>query len=215
MTYNTQELGGSDARRLTTLCLPVAPSNSAIGGSCNLTPTTVDTARCTTQHCDLPPWNAQATSTAQCAPLCAGSGDCGATQVCGLVYNGLAENPVLPSTGEGAGRYYEAVLGCYTPYFRLNAFVWEYRGPGVGGLGASCDASRVEGRLDCRSHLCGQFPSIWGQCTDFCDEDSDCVSPQTPNWRCRYADMNFSSIFLQSYDIADVTRFTLLRICAP
>ena len=212
--YNTSELDGRSATRLTTVCRPVG-ARQPIGGSCLLSPTEVDTGLCATEHCDLPPWSAMATTAATCAPVCSGAGDCGANEVCGLVYNGLAESPTLPSTNEAAGRYYEGVLGCYTPYFRLNQVSWQYNPPGTGALGAICDPNRSEGRLACRSHLCAQFDPIRGKCTDFCDEDRDCLSPSTPDWVCRYGELSLTGIFLQSYDVADITKFVLVGVCAP
>ncbi len=212
--YNTSELGGRNATRLTTVCRPVG-ARRPIGQSCLLSPTEADTGLCATEHCDLPPWSSMAGTDARCAAVCAGSGDCGAGEICGLVYNGLAENPNLPPTNEGAGRYYEGILGCYTPYFRRNVVSWEHHPPGLGALGSVCDPNRTEGRLACRSHLCAQFDPIRGRCTDFCNADNDCWSPSTPDWICKFGELSQTGIFLQSYDIADITKFVLVGVCAP
>lgn len=212
--YNTAEFGGRSAQRLTTVCRPIG-GRQPIGGLCNIDATQVDTGLCATEHCDLPPWSAQATTQARCAPICAGSADCGAGEVCGLVYNGLAETPNLPSTNEAAGRYFEAVLGCFTPYFRENAITWRPYPPGQGQLGSFCDASNTQGAFTCRSHLCAQFAPIRGRCTDHCQRDSDCVTPSTPDWKCKFGERNLAGIFLQSYDVADVAKFTLVPVCAP
>jgi hypothetical protein len=212
--YDTRELGGAPARRLTTVCRPFGARRD-FTGTCNLDAQNVDTGLCASEHCDLPPWSAQVQPGARCAPMCTSSQHCGAGQVCGLVYNGLAETPNLPPTGESAGRYYEAVLGCYTPYFRLNAATWQHHPPGTGNLGAVCDPNQADGRLACRNHLCAQFAPIRGRCTDFCEQDTDCVTPTTPDWKCRFGELSLTGIFLQSYDVADITRFVMIGVCAP
>jgi hypothetical protein len=121
----------------------------------------------------------------------------------------MAEVPPLASTGESAGRYYEAMLGCYTPYFRLNPLIWQHIPPGPNAVGGPCSR-----REDCRSHLCAQFAPITNRCTDFCNTDSDCRTPSTPNWRCQWAELSLTGVFLQSYDIADITRFVLVGVCS-
>ena len=212
--YDTSDLGGLPGTRLTTVCRPPGALRP-IGGVCSSS-FNADSGLCATQHCDLPPWSASSGSVAAaCAPLCSSSTDCGAQQVCGLVFNGLASSPPLSSTGEAAGRFYEAVLGCYTPYFRLNPLIWTFQPPGTGALGVTCDPTRADGRLACRNHLCAQFAPIRGRCTDYCDEDNDCISPQTPDWRCRFGELSLTGVFLQDYDIADITKFVLVGVCAP
>ncbi len=210
--YNTSELGGSDTRRLTTVCRPIG-ARLPIGSACSAG-TSADTGLCATEHCDLPPWSA-GVGAAPCSQICGSSDDCGAQQVCGLVYNGLAETPQLSSTGEGAGRFFEAVLGCYTPYFAVTPLVWELRPPGQGAIGAACDPVSSTGNLVCRSHVCAQFAPIRGRCTDFCETDSDCLTPSTPNWRCRFAELNLTGVFVQDYGIADPAKFVLVSVCAP
>ena len=211
--YNTNEFGGGNARRLTTVCRPIAAS-TPIGGSCNIDAMNANSGLCATQHCDLTAWQAQATPTATCSPICSSSQDCSASQICGLVYNGLAETPNLPGTFESAGRYFEAILGCYSPYF-FDGIRWNPQPPGAGAMGAACDPTRSSGRLACRSHVCAGFPPIRGQCTDYCKQDSECVSPSTPNWRCKFGELNLIGAFQQSFGIADPTRFVLVGICAP
>jgi hypothetical protein len=207
--YDASELGGARQRRMTTACRP-ADGRQPIGGSCQDSPTTTDSGICNSGHCDFLAWSFGLAADAPCANVCAGSGDCAPGQVCGLVYNGFAENPVLPSTGEAAGRYFEAMFGCYTSVFQ-----GQYLPPGTGAMGAFCDSTRAEGRLACRSHQCAQFAPIRDRCTDFCDEDADCVTPSTPNWRCRYGELSLTGIFLQMVGIADITKFTLVGVCAP
>ena len=220
--YNTQELGGRNAQRLTTVCRPVG-TRQPLGGSCLISSFNADTGLCATEHCDLPPWSFAgslgSTGPANCSAVCTNVDDCGAGQVCGLVYNGLAESPPLQSTGEGAGRYYEAVLGCYTPYYRTNAAlgVWQAYPAGSDPIGSSCNpAVNTQAQHTCRSRVCAVPPlPNAGQCTRYCQSDNDCNGSLTPNWRCRWGDKNLTGIFVQSYDIADATKFTLLGICAP
>jgi len=220
--YNTTELGGRNASRLTTVCRPLA-GRQPIGGSCAINANNADTGLCATEHCDLPPWSYFAaiggSGPANCAAVCTNVDDCGAGQVCGLVYNGLAERPVLQSTGEGAGRYYEAILGCYTPYYRTSAALgtWQYYPAGNSPIGTACNPiENTQASHTCRSRLCAVpgLPNA-GQCTRYCQSDSDCMGTLTPSWRCRWGDKNLTGIFVQSYDIADATKFTLLGICAP
>jgi hypothetical protein len=220
--YNTVELGGRSTQRLTTVCRPTG-ARVAIGGSCLINASNADTGLCATEHCDLPPWSYAgsfgSSGPATCAAVCTNVDDCGAGQVCGLVYNGLAESPVLQSTGEGAGRYYEAVLGCYTPYYRTSAALgtWAPYPAGSDPIGSACNpVSNTQAQHTCRSRLCAvsPLPNV-GQCTRYCQSDNDCSGTLTPSWRCRWGDKNLTGIFVQSYDIADATKFTLLGICAP
>ena len=70
-------------------------------------------------------------------------------------------------------------------------------------------------QLEARQDVCAGFPPIRGQCTDYCKQDSECVSPSTPNWRCKFGELNLIGAFQQSFGIADPTRFVLVGICAP
>ena len=178
--YDTSEIGGPSARRLATVCRPVE-DRAALGGSC-IVQSGLTSDACNTTHCDMAPYLAGLSNSAPCAPLCASSADCRADQVCGLVYDGLAETPNLASTQEASGRYFEAIRGCYTPIFQSSPGSWEPLPPGAGPLGAACDASSPEGKLACRSHLCAGFDPIPNRCTDYCDGDADCLSPSTRDW---------------------------------
>ena len=206
--YDTAEVGGVSQNRQTMLCQPLAGRRQIGSGNCLIDGFNADSGLCATTHCDFPPWQALAAPAPLCAPLCAGAGDCGPGQVCGIVFNSTLEVPPIPSTQEGAGRFHDAILGCYTPYDNLGNPV----PPGFGGLGQPC--TQASARTVCRSHLCAQFLSP-NQCTDFCDDDADCVSPSTPNWRCRVAELNFASLFLQNFGVADQTKFSLVGVCAP
>lgn len=207
--YDTAELGGASVNRQAMLCQPLLGRRPIGTGNCLLDAFNADTGQCATTHCDWDPWRAGAASAPACASLCAGSGDCGPTQVCGVVANSAIENPPIPSTQEGAGRFHDAILGCYTPFIQGTVYV----GPGAGALGAPCSAATA--RTACRSHQCAQFAPIVNRCTDFCDDDADCVSPSTPNWRCQVAELNFASLYLQGIGLGDATKFTLVGICAP
>ncbi len=212
--YEPTELGGAGSRRQTTICQPLM-ARRPFGQSCLAAADEADTGLCASTHCDFLPWAAQLTAAPPaCAPLCAGSSDCGAGQVCGLVFHGPAESPPILSSGEGAGRYFEGVLGCYSPVF-FDGNAWTALPPGSAGLGSPCDAARPEGRFACRSHQCATFAPIANRCTDFCDDDSDCVSPATPDWRCQVGELALSSVFLQSAGVSDPTKFTLVGVCAP
>lgn len=209
--WNMAEIGGASQLRLTSTCRPVEGGRQPIGGSCKVDAQNADSALCNTGHCDFLPFGYQLSTNAPCAPLCAGSGDCGPQQVCGLIYHGQAENPPIPSTGEGAGRYFEGIFGCYTPVIDLGLGPQPVP-PGTGAMGTPCTPSNA--RQVCRSHQCAQFISP-NRCTDFCDEDADCRTPATSNWRCAFGELSLTGVYLQALQVADITKFTLVGVCAP
>lgn len=207
--YDTAEIGGIARTRQTMLCQPLLARQPIGTGNCLIDSFNADTGQCATTHCDWDPWRAQTAATPVCAPLCAGSDDCGPSQVCGIIANSSIENPPIPGTQEGAGRFHDAILGCYTPHIQGTVYV----PPGFGALGAPCTGATA--RTSCRSHQCAQFAPIANRCTDFCDDDADCLSPGTPNWRCLVAEINFASLYLQGIGVGDATKFALVGICAP
>jgi len=127
-----------------------------------------------------------------------------------LVFNGLTEMPALSGTREGPRRHHEAVLGCYTPYRRIDPTNWEARPPGATAIGGTCDPMAADGYRTCRSHVCAGFAPLNGQCTEYCDETSDCP----PGWSCRVGETSLTSNFLSGFDIADQNRLALIGVCS-
>jgi|GEM_PF-1609405 len=206
-TYNTLEFGGNDRDYFTTVCRPLNGELDE-GGVCSH-PTDIGLffpENCASHHCDAYPWAWGYTANAGCAPLCAGSWDCNANQVCGIVFNGLGIAEPFDHTQEGAGNYIDGMVGCYMPVDLLG----NWRSPGVRGMGNTCTS-----REECRSFLCGQAGAVANRCTDFCDSDSDCDGPNTPGWRCRYMQLNHTSYYLQGVGMADEGRFSIVGACSP
>jgi hypothetical protein len=209
--YDANTLGGTIGRRMTTACRPIG-GQATTSQSCLVEPTVADSALCASLTCDLLPWAYGLAADAPCAPVCAGAGDCGPSEACGIVYTGAQEVPAIGATGEGPGRYLDAFAGCFTP---VNHLIPEVFAPGGQPMGGGCDATSSAGDLSCRSFLCATFAPIVGLCTDFCARDVDCDTALTPGWRCRAAELNHASVFLQSAQIADISKFTLVGVCAP
>ncbi len=221
--YNTADLGGANQNRFTTVCKDLG-TDLANGESALLSgypDCSFDSGQCGSGHANALP--CMVGGAGPCAPICAGSSECGASEVCGVVYHGYhnldPEQPAIPGTNESAGRYFETALGCYESVSGTFApdlgFLPTVQPPGGGSMGSACDASSADGRLACRSHLCAAFAPIVNQCTDFCDDDQDCESPQTAGWKCRIGELNLASVFLQMVNIADVSKFTLIGVCSP
>ena len=222
-TYNTSDFGGANQNRFTTVCKDQS-ADLANGSSALIDgyPTcSFDSGQCASGHANALP--CMLGGSAPCAPICASSSECGSNEICGVVYHGFHNfdptQPAIPGTNESAGRYFETALGCYESISGTFApdlgLLPTAQPPGGGFMGSACDSSNPEGRLACRSHLCAAFAPIVNQCTDFCDEDADCDTPQTPGWSCRVGELNLASVFLQMVQIADVSKFTLIGVCSP
>ena len=198
---------------MTTACLPPT-GQSNIGESCLTDPYTADSAQCRSGACNMLPWSYEVSSQANCSQICSNSSDCGANQICGIMYGGELESPAISSTGEEPGRYLDAFLGCFTPV-DFTDFPTSTMLPGRRGIGSTCDATSVYGDLSCRSYMCAGFAPIVGKCTEYCARDSDCQTSSTPNWKCRVAENNHTSMFLQGAQVADESSFSLVGICSP
>jgi len=172
-------------------CAPNAPGLLATGAAC-LTPdgTAWDSSLCRSGHCDL------LADPSPCSPLCARDADCGASQVCNIVfYTTVAIDEAVPYDPAFTAKTRDAVMGCFT------------RPPGATlGVGDACTAPG-----DCLTSKC--FATLAGgmKCSTFCVTDADCPAPM----KCLPDAVTLVSWWLQQEWTQGVNpqENTLVRVC--
>ncbi len=160
-TLACQPAGDKASDTLVTVCSAVVGGSQPTGLACTADGVQFHSGHCTTKHCDLLPWPANAW---YCANLCKSDLDCPTHMECNIfMYAAWPNAASVPYDPLFSAKTHDTVTGCYTS---ANA-------GGAKQIGTPCAHPS-----ECASQMC--LPLLPGDptqyCTSYCAYDAECGS---------------------------------------